>query len=347
MENGNSKEQYSEWKSTSTLDNNESLPNVESERHFAVHTYLDNIQPEELQQRVFDALKTTDDPLRRKIQLRELNLPEAYTEKELEEAIKVRIELYKERSERVKEFARRFQDKLANWLEQQKLVPAQNPKSIPVYVNDYLLHSGVENDFPDVFGEMFDAQTNVVTVTGKYDSNIIAHEYFHAMGYNPTTKDAGFRKHIEGRRIEGNLWLDEGVTMMGEFATHPTEIPNRRDHVDEMYDDGYFWLTQVYMQEIGVSQDELMRAYFGEEPYRNQLEEKTKQRFGCNITELGNIFFGYTNEAKKQTMQIIKGVPIVLEAMEGSGLDEKYLDLKRFFPNIEVVILPRPNFEME
>ncbi|HYF05694.1 MAG TPA: hypothetical protein VEA59_06005 [Patescibacteria group bacterium] len=318
----------------------ESIESVELKMRGGISSYLDSVTPEELKHRVISALSKIDDPHKLRFKLQELGLSEKPSNEELLQAIEKHIEGYQQRVAQVREFIPTHLPKLNEWLDREGYTPRQRPEDIPVIVNDYLLHSGVENDFPHVFGEFFNGEENFITITGKHGNNVTAHEYVHGIAFDPETKTGGFI--AEGGK---NVWLDEGVTMLGEFATYPTKVPGRRDDPEELYDDGYMWLTRIYMQEVGVSEQDLFKAYFGTEPQKTELEKKTQRRFGCSVVDLQGLFLGYSQEAKENVLKIIKGEVVVLEAMEGSGVDQHFTELQKIFPNIEVVVTPLPKFE--
>lgn len=336
------KEEFANWKApeSSGLVNNSEL-----EKKIVIKSYLDAVSVDELKNRVLVALDDIKDPKELAFKLKDLGVSDATDRQVLEQAISTRIEQYQQRLERIREFVPKQIEIIHAWLSKQDLRPQQNPEDVPVYVSDPILHLGAGEDFKTISGELFDIKQNAISISGNEDDNILAHEYFHAMSHDPNTGEVGFSFPKEGE-LRKNLWLDEGATMIGEFATHPTKEPNKRDKPDHdhIYGDGFYWLTQVYIKELGISETELLRTYFHNQPNRTNLEIKTQERFGCSIEQLKDIFFGSSPEAKEQTMKIIKREPVTLEAMEGSGLDESYNRLAQIFPFIKVVITPRPKF---
>lgn len=344
MKNENFENKYSSEKSFEGVERTKTLNNFEQETKAEIHSYFENISPEDLTGRVWDGLNRITDPIRKKIKLKGLHLGENASETEVKSALYEHILKYQERVNELNNFIPEHLKKVHEWLDEKDLTPKQNPDLIPVIISDEILHLGVENDYPPVFGEYFDVEHNTIFLTGQENLNAVAHEYFHGMAYNSETKEAGFKHFLEGKH-SGNVWLDEGITMIGEFATFPTREKNKRDKYDEMYDGGYYWLTQLFLKELNVSQDEALRAYFMEEPYRSQFEKKTKERFGCTIDELNELLIGYSDESKEKIIKIIKGESVKLEAMEGSGLDKSYIKLQHIFPKIEVIITPRPVFD--
>lgn len=333
--------EHANWKAPDGVNKREDVPTREHEPRGGINAYLDVVSPNEMQQRVLVALQNDDNPTSRKLRLRDLHLSENPADDELKNAVEERISEYQERVKAIREFIPKHLHSLQEWLQQQGLTPKQRPDIVPVYVNDYILRLGAEGEFRDVFEDSFYPEHNVIYLTGKHAHNITVHEYFHAMSHDTDTKSTGFKDMEEGV-LKGNVWLDEGVTMLGEFAAYPTREPGKRDKTDEMYDEGYMWLTKLYMEELNVSKLYMLKAYFNQDGYKADLEVKTKQRFGCSVAELNDIFFGYSLEAKEKTKKLISGEPVTLELTEGSGLIERYENLQERFPNVSIAIKPKP-----
>ena len=318
----------------------ERLVNREKSSKGMIHSYLDVSSKDQLVIKALEALEKRN-PREHKHALSELRV-QGDSAKEKRTAVEARLSLYEKKVGEVKSFLPTHLPRIEAWLEKENLTPKQRPESIPVFVADHLLYPGVPAQFPRAFGEKFDPSHNGIFVSPQHGNNVLAHEYVHGMSFDRQKQTGGFCRR-EGKRTLGNTWLDEAVTMIGEFATYPTKARYRRDEPDDLYEEGYFWLMQEFQKALGISEAELLHAYFGEEPFRSQLEEKTRKRFGCSIEKLDDVFWGSSKKSKEQTLKILKGEPVSLQTYEGMGLEEKYTQLQRLFPHMSIVVKARPH----
>lgn len=330
-------------------DSTKKEPREQKERptELAVHSYFDTERPEDIGQKVISAIEALPKPNQRKhlraVVFRDLGLSENPTSEEIDRAFEPLIQSYQEKVREVKEGFPALFERIREWMHERGLVPKQQPEQVPVFVVDPILYLASHNGSRPRPSNHFASSHNLVQITPGFNLSMMAHEYFHAMSHDKKTGVTGFMES-EGKKLRGNVWLNEGATMIGEFASFPTKHERKRDVPEAIYEQGYWWLTQRFLEEVGATEDELMKAYFGQEPERANLENKTHARFGCGIHDLNDLFFGSSEEAKAITEKIIRGEPVLLEARSGTGMDEKYERLANLFPHVTVTIKPGPDF---
>ncbi len=326
------------WKFPDTT--NQPETSRENESSIKVLSYLDSISSEELGNRVAEQIRSSD-VRSASVKLEFLELASDASEDEIKEALQKHIERYKERVKQVQEMIPAQLARTNEWLNKNGYRPKQSIDSVSVIVSDRLLQSGFPDGTYKNILEEFDPITNQVSVSGQEHGNFLAHEYIHAISHNVSTKETGFRQVAENGALVGNQWLDEGMAVLGEMATFPNARVERH-YSDNLYLEGYLWMTRLFMKELNLSESDLFKAYFDQDTYRSMLETKVKQRFGCSVADLDDLFLGYLDEDKEIIQKILNKEPIVLSAMEGSGIDKKYLRLKKIFPAIRVDIQKRP-----
>src|SRR3989339_758456 len=304
-----------------------------------VQSYLDLMTPTELLRRVKEQIYSSSQQSKI-LKLNTLNLSTDATEQQIEQALGIYIEHYLERVQRVREQIPEQLTRTTEWLTVNQYVPRQPLERIHIVVTDQLLQLAFNNTDASSVMEEFHPEQNSVSISGQKPGNFLAHELIHALSHDPSTKETGFRQFQQGKNT-GNQWVDEGMAVLGELATFPN-ARSEQDDSDKLYLDGYLWMTQLFMNELGVTQSDLFKAYFGMSPYRSDLETNVQKKFGCSITDLNDLFLGYDDDDKKTIQNILQKKPVYLSAVEGSGLDKKYLRLKQIFPLIEVDIRKMP-----
>ncbi|HPA25256.1 MAG TPA: hypothetical protein PLK76_00610 [bacterium] len=326
----------------------EKINKSEKKESVRLHNYLENYSSEELLENVFNVIKTESHPPYYELYLKKLNLLVMALDEEIKNALRERIENYRIKVAELQEKIPQYIERLKSWVATNNYITKQNPESVDLYFYDKILIKGTSEIFAQLGENRFHPEFNVISVDeiNLVNVNIIFHEYMHSLAFDKENKNCGFRKLGIDQMAEGNRWLDEGITVMGELETCPENFiskifVNRDEYAS------YLWLVKTYMQELKISKEELFRAYFGEGNYRLLLEQKNQKRFGCSIDKLESLFIGYGPENEKIMLDIIKGKKVVLEAIEGSGVDIQYTNLKKIFSNIDLIIKPRPTFKIE
>lgn len=305
-------------------------------------TYLDFQRSEDLIDRVFAEVNSCDEKRQQRLFVK-LGIP---TDKITPEAIKDgllrRLELYEKKAQELTDFHSEITSSFVNWISENGFKPQQDPGSLSVYLTDDILGYGSEEKIFNIKGggiSQFDPLSNAIYFNADCDLNVLSHEYIHAASYNESRKSVGFRTVDEKGDISGNLWLDEGCAVIGEHATRLA--PPSSDTIEgtdvELYEKGFLWLTKLFCEKIGWTECELIKAYFGNEDYREKLEKTIKEKFGCTIDELNTLFLGYGDRSREDMDAILSGKKVTLRAEANSPLYSSYLKLQKIFKNISII----------
>jgi len=322
----------------------EQLPKKEQEKKKGKYclSYLDFQEPIELVDKVFLEISSMSSPAQKKLFLK-LGLNEAeITPETLKNKLFERLEGYERKSKEVIRRRSEIINSFLKWTNENNITPMQNIDTIQIYIFDNILGYGSEEkDFKKGPISQFGPESNAIYFDADCDLDILSHEYIHAASYSEGMKCIGFRTINEDGNIGGNQWLDEGCAVIGEHATRlaPPSLENKEklelyEEKINVYEKGYLWLTKLFCKEIGWTEIDLVKAHFGQQPYRNNLEETVKEKFGCTIEDLNPLFLGYSDESHTNMESILSGEEIVLHTKGNTGLREKYDKLKKVFKSI-------------
>lgn len=300
---------------------------------FDIQVSIDNLSSEE-KQNLLNALK----------------LPENTTLEHLRIRIKNHLEVYYQKVEEINRFLTEQIPAIKNYLAKNGLIPHQNPEDIPIYVTDHILEYLVDTEFTSsIFSEgEYLPQKEAIRVAKK---DVVPHELFHAMSHNKEKRTLGFYENAERNEhgeLIGNVWLDEGTVMLGEYDVYPIdsrEISEEED--DGLYTQGYLFLTKLFQQELQVSTLDLQKAHFKQEPEYSQLVQKVRERFNCTIAELDCLFLGFNEESQEQMTSLLNGQSVTLTYVdvEGSNLGQKFRKLQNIFPTLTVEVVQPPTIK--
>lgn len=304
----------------SRADGRDIAANPEIQREHQVQVHLD---------RFFAQNKKT-----RTLSLKGLGLTQNADRSEVRKRFVERIDQFERRQVELQEALRDLFPRFASFQESHGVVFIQDPRVVEVKLVDPLLEIGRDGFKRPVF----DHENNIVYVTVDSGKNILAHELVHATTFDVGSKTSGFMDYSRKDQDLGNSWMNEGVTMMAEFELVPTKEPEIRDVPDDLYA-GMYWLTKRVQAELGLSNTELIRAYYRKEPERTSLDQVTLKRFGCTITELQSLFLGFNEKSKDTIERLLRGERVALRARNQGGMIERYQSLASIFSNVEVELI--------
>lgn len=329
----------------------EHSPQMEPRKEYwqkpGVHSWLERFSSDELGEAVVAGLAVTSHEQLRARALRIMGLEVAASRDQQMTALRPYIERYQQRVEGFRVYQPTLGHKIATWLERDQLVPQQNIRDIPVFVTDPVLRYADREGFPGSHDAVFDTDMNVITVQADNPLFILDHESCHAMSCIVGTGVTGFVKRepfVKGqvRGGSGNEWLNEGVTIMGEMMTSP-ESSRRIMYAkgeQDMYLEGFYFLSKLFQREVGFGDVDLFRAYFHQGTWRVDLETATRRRFGCTVSDLNGLFFGFSPDSQQTMQDILEGkkpVKLRVNARE-EGRRRKLEALQQIFPLIEIEV---------
>jgi hypothetical protein len=186
-----------------------------------------------------------------------------------------------------------------------------------------------------------DVETGLTTVLFGENNSVVAHEVGHALSHIPETQSAGFLT-LEGKdenghnTTSGNQFLNEGMTVLWEEMS--TDDGSTNDSYKEEVS-LYGWYrdtTKRIIQEIGMPQEDVFKAYFGNEELRQEMESKIQERFNCSLDELSCLSFSLRHE---DTAAILDGKELTVSI--GKQMHESTRKsrerLAKIFPNVKLV----------
>lgn len=229
-----------------------------------------------------------------------------------------------------------------------KLVTEQAISDIPIYLCDSVLGCVVPEAKYQTSGGQFIPHLNAIILNVDYPDWVVVHEYAHGLAYNSEKSRSGFRTILENGLAaddSSNRWLDEYCAMLLEFSATEHKLENRQVD-DEMYFT-YFKMAEVFLTEIGASEELILKAYYGDEAARQEVDQCCQNRFNCSVFELDDIMLGFNDELREMTLELLQGKPIFYQRhlqRDSSGLEEKYQRLAELFPNFSYKIEYYDNF---
>ncbi|AKM77964.1 TPA: hypothetical protein DDZ49_03255 [Candidatus Wolfebacteria bacterium] len=302
-----------------------------------IRSFFDYTTPEMLKRRAVKEILALENEQKKEARMGRFGLSSEATEGEIVAAIERRIGEYQTRIAEAKVFIPEQLKKTNEWLEGNQLHPKQPPENVSVRIVDSLLAIGVPGgDIEDVRSQ-YKPDANIIMFNPEEGWFIPAHEYMHAMGSDKEGRVVGFRYINERNEIKGNRWLDEGTAMIGEFATNSAEDRGR----DRERTDGYeffYWMTQQFIRELGITEAELLRAFFDQDGAREEFEKKVKERFNCTTEDLAIFPMAYSEEEREMVVRMLKGDAMTLTVPDNEHAKEKYNALAELFPNIKIRI---------
>lgn len=306
-----------------------------------ITSYLDIGNPEELSRKIYEKIGDENKREERNtsFKIRKLKIPKGASEMEVRMILDRYVGEYALKVDEIKKEAEEQIRLIKDWIESKGLFLSQDIDEIEIKITDRLIDFSLNGDEAEIPDSMFNYKRNIILIDAKdFEPGLLAHEFAHALSFSDSAERVGFREIIGKEELGGNSWLDEGAAILFELEiTEKQKTPNRKS-LSGLYEDGYLWLTKIFMNEIGITQDDFLRAYFGQEEYRIEIERKTRERFGCGISELDDLFLGFSGDSKKMITDIISGKSVVLSSISGSGVDKSHSRLTKVFTNIKLEI---------
>lgn len=306
---------------------------------FGIASYLDFIDRPTLQKNIIASLENIEG-IEQRIIARHLNLPPDATHEQKVAAVVERIMHYEKRLGELRTFIPDQVRKLKTWLSHEGLEASQQPDDIPVFITDRILARGMTGlPVPERNTSSYEPRANdIVIEIDESPDFVIPHEFGHAMSADTSKQQYGFRQQETSETATstyGNVWLDEGCAMIVERATNLP--PERQRPVEEIDMYGtWAWMTEIFRQELQLSEQDLLKAYLKPGADREQLEKRVIDHYGCTISELDDLFIGFDSTSKSTILALLRKEPVTLTSVEGDSHEESYRKLARIFPNIEL-----------
>ncbi len=214
------------------------------------------------------------------------------------------------------------------------------PNTVTIILTDELLQQGAPTFGGTQYINSYDPTNDRIIVGTSASQTLVAHEFGHALSFRPDKDEMGIRaarRNPETGTVqpEGLGWMDEGITMLWEMeSTLTPEVPAR---TNDLAYDWYRSVTQETLRAIGMSEDEAMRAYFGDETCQQKLHTAIAEHFGCAPDDL-NCLPVVTDASLAR--DIIQGKPTTVTVTAGQ---QKYINhrldaVTRIFPNVTIAV---------
>lgn len=195
--------------------------------------------------------------------------------------------------------------------------------------------------------------TNTVHVNNALQKSapyILVHELAHAASYSGFPMQGRYRvgfKALEKPQVinrpsetthSGNTWLDEAcATIIESIAYTPSHLrPN-----DDPYIAGYTFLAHELMVRLGIDEIFLLRAFVGQERYREELDAMVYETWGGSIDDLDPLFIGFNDECRAQMAAVLRDERVTIRMPRKIiDSDPRWKKLRTMFPNMNIETTP-------
>jgi hypothetical protein len=304
---------------------------------------LENLDPPEIINRFQSKMADPKiDPHEQKWLFKKLDLSNNSSQKQIEEAVTKRLDFYIDKFNQFNHKLPEQQAAISKYLVSMEISPAQKLNEIPLYIYDSVFGSVVpELKYRSFADGQFIAALNAIVVSVEAPNWVSVHEYAHAMSYLVGKSECGWRKIDEQGLPEikkSNNWLDEVCAMKLEFAVSESNLENRKKS-DECYYT-YYLMGKIFQKQTKIDDQLLLKGYFGDPQARMEVENHCRKQYGYSLFELGDIMLGFNPKLRKQTLDLLKGKPVNFQTTltRDSGLEEKYQNMTKLFPNFSAEI---------
>lgn len=265
---------------------------------------------------------------------KKLGIPEGVSyEDGVRDVVMRDLENYKEKIEAVRARAREQAEYCQKYAVEHGYLDHKRP--VRVVISSAHIGKGI----PSIgAAKFYDPEEKRAVIQIENENWLIAHEVGHMLSHDQETNQVGFGMHIEGKKEQKITcqFLNEGTTVLWEQDTVTDGSRN------ELYEDPlelYRWYrdtTLSLLREIGLSKDDLYRAYFGQSEARRKLDEAIERRFHCSMEDLTVLNFSIR---QPETETILRGESFMITIKEGmnESVVENLEKLARIFPNVVLV----------
>jgi len=246
---------------------------------------------------------------------------------------------------RIKEFQEHFPRKQKEFKEQAAhcLTFARqhgyiaDTRPIHIVITDWFLTCGK----PNLTGtDSYDHRTGVTFVGIDRPNILLAHELGHSLSHTQTEKGSqrvGFSifEPLGGgeEKMHGCQWLNEGTTVLWENQSVNDRSTFSQRALEEDFYPYSRDLAKLLLEKIGVPEEILFKAYFGDREALHFLNDAINRRFKCTMEDLNCLTLKLDIKWAKS---ILDGQPVTIEILETdhtSIIPEKE-QLARIFPNV-------------
>ena len=297
-----------------------SLPELKNQ---AVNTLLQQLNEGKREERL----------LRRDFQLDDkLPIEQALQEK----AESILIEFERQLPEKKEKFQEQLQHCIALATERGYL--QQPPQPFSILITHEFLQTGSDYKRGKQYINYFDHDQHIIPITIDSPNILLAHEIGHALSTNDGEKRSGFqtlKKEGSQTVTRGNQWFNEGMTVIWEnqSASDNEKITQREEEGD--FYSWYHQAAELLLKEINVSEDDNLKAYFGNSEMISKLRQKIQKRFNCTLEDLACLSYKIDIN---WTKQVISGQPVEINISRQTyaRIKNKLTKLTQIFPNVTV-----------
>ena len=170
------------------------------------------------------------------------------------------------------------------------------------------------------------------------EDSLVAHETGHALSDDPNGPRSGFFEKTEGPNARGigSNTLNEGTTIRFEYAV----LAQPAEAIDAIYHEslyGFFRdLTAFVRESSGISDDDWMKAYFGDLSRMRKLEDAVRARFGLELESIDLLSSVTTDIGLARRALNREPVSVRIHRRPDEKADWVRSEIARVFPSITI-----------